>query len=348
MIHTSFSDSRLSTFVEQQVKDCFYYRQEWLDLITSLYGYSVIPLTTANSAGQITGFLPLCFMQSPLTGRRLVALPFSDHCPLLAADETSANDLIDQAIRLAQQKRVKYLELRTGSNVVLTKRSDLVEGNLYVRWLMPLMADPESMWSNLRKPVQKRIKKSRREGVQIRLAQGREDIAHFYQLHLQTRSKKHGMPAQPQRFFYELWDLFAPSGSMQMLFAAYREAIIASIILLVDGTTVRCVYSASDETYLHVAPNNLLWWEAIIWSIMHGYQMLDLGRTARDNEGLMEFKRRWGAFEEPLPYYYYPCSAGLAATPESSWKFRLLTKGWRSLPLWISVPVGSYLYKHLG
>src|SRR5260370_19332695 len=98
MIYTAFSDSRLSTFVEQQVKDCFYYRQEWLDLITSLYGYAVIPLTTTDSTGQITGFLPLCFMRSPLTGRRLVALPFSDHCPLLATDETTANDLIDQAI----------------------------------------------------------------------------------------------------------------------------------------------------------------------------------------------------------------------------------------------------------
>src|SRR5712692_3392111 len=116
MTHTSLTHGPWSTLVEQQAKDCLYYRQAWLDLITRLYGYSVIPLITTNSTGQITGFLPLCLMQSPLAGRRLVTLPFSDRCPLLAIDETNANDLIDQAIRLAQEKRVKYLELRTGRN----------------------------------------------------------------------------------------------------------------------------------------------------------------------------------------------------------------------------------------
>ncbi len=80
----------------------------------------------------------------------------------------------------------------------------------------------------------------------------------------------------------------------------------------------------------------------------HGYQTLDLGRTACDNEGLMEFKRRWGAIKEPLPYYYYPQTAGLASTSERSWKYRLLTSCWRKLPLHVAEPLGSFLYKHLG
>ena len=46
--------------------------------------------------------LPLCLMKSPLTGKRLVGLPFSDLCPLLAEDEASATDLINQAISLAE------------------------------------------------------------------------------------------------------------------------------------------------------------------------------------------------------------------------------------------------------
>src|SRR5437868_4058761 len=154
MTQTILAEARWSTFVEEQTKDIFYYSRAWLDLITELYGYSIIPLTTTNTAGEITGFLPLCSMHSPMTGRRLVALPFSDHCPLLAVDETSANALIDQAIRLAQQQKVKYLELRSGVNDVLAKRSDLVEGQLYVRWLLSLSADPDIAWSRLRKPVQ--------------------------------------------------------------------------------------------------------------------------------------------------------------------------------------------------
>ena len=173
-------------------------------------------------------------------------------------------------------------------------------------------------------------------------------MAHYYRLHLDTRSKKHGMPAQPRRFFFGLWDAFAASGAMQLLLAEYQESIIAGMILLASGTTVRYAYGASNESYLSLAPNNLLMWAAITWGCRQGYQTLDLGRTAQDHEGLMEFKRRWGAIKEPLPYYYYPHRAGLAATSESSWKFRLLTTCWKRLPTPIAGSLGGYLYKHLG
>ena len=348
MTHISLTHPSLSTFIEQHAKESFYYSQAWFDLITKLYGYTVLPLTTSNAAGQVIGFLPLCFMQSPLTGKRLVSLPFSDYCPLLAEDEQSANDLINQAIELTQQQKARYLELRLGPNEVIAKRSDMVKGDLYVRWLMPLATDPDAVWSSLRKPIQHQIKKARKLGVQIRLAQTREDVAHYYRLHLQTRTKKHGMPAQPQHFFYRLWDAFAASGQMQVLLAQYEGNIVASMILLTSGTTVRYAYGASDERYLHLAPNNLLMWTAITWGCTHGYQTLDMGRTAYDNEGLMEFKRRWGAVMEPLPYYYYPHRTGLASTSEQSWKFRLLTTCWKQLPLSVAEPLGGVLYKHLG
>ena len=348
MTNVTLANASLSTFIEQQAEKSLYYSQAWLDLITRLYGYSIIPITTINSAGKITGFLPLCSMQSPLTGRRLVNLPFSDLCPLLAVDEACANELIDQAVSLAQQQKVRYLELRTGVNEVLAKRADLIEENLYVQWLMPLSADPDHVWSKLRKPVQRQVKKSQKLGVQVHIAQQRDDMAHYYRLHLQTRCKKHGMPAQPQRYFFELWNTFASSGTLQLLLAEYQGAIIAGMVLFVSGPTIRYAYGASDERYLNLAPNDLLMWTAIKLGCTLGCQTLDMGRTACDNEGLMEFKRRWGAIKEPLPYYYFPHVAGLASTSESSWKYRLLTSCWKRLPLPLAGSLGGYLYKHLG
>lgn len=338
-----------TSFVEQQAKEAsFYYNQEWLKLITNLYGYKFIPLLSTDTAGQVNGFLPLCAISSKLTGKRLVALPFSDHCPLLATDTTAANNLIEQALDLARRQKVRYLELRTGPNAVLSERSDLVEENLYVRWLLPLAHDAQATWSQLRKPVQHQIKKSRKLGVQARIAEQREDVAHYYRLHLQTRSKKHGMPTQPAQFFYGLWDNFAAKDAMKLLLAEHEGNVIAGMVLLASGTTVRYAYGASDERYLHLAPNNLLMWTAIEWGSEHGYQFLDMGRTARENEGLMEFKRRWGANEEPLSYYYHPATDGLASTSEQSPKFRLLTNCWRRLPLGIAGPLGGHLYRHLG
>jgi FemAB-related protein (PEP-CTERM system-associated) len=348
MMHTSLADSSLSTFVRQYAKEPLYYSQNWLDLITNLYGYKSTLLTTKDASGRITGLLPLCSIQSLITGRRLVSLPFSDFCPLLAEDQESADALIDQAIHLAQEQKVKYMELRTGSDDMLAGRRDLVEGNMYVRWLIPLYTDPDNIWSKLRKPVQHQVKKSHKKGVRIRIAQDREDMLLYHRLHLQTRSKKHGMPAQPRSYFLALWDNFAKSDTLQLLLAEYEGAVIAGMILLASGSTMRYAYGASDEHFLSLAPNNLLLWTAIKLGCAQGYEIFDLGRTAIDNQGLMEFKRRWGAIQEPLPYYYYPQMAGLASTSESSWKFQMLTGTWKKLPVAVTGTLGGYLYKHLG
>jgi hypothetical protein len=334
--------------LEQQARDVVYYQPAWMNLIAQTYGYSINTLTTTNTNGAMTGFLPVCTLHSPITGKRMVALPFSDHCPLLAEDRASAQNLVDQALCLAGEQKARYLELRTGNHLVLAERGDLAESPLYVRWLLPLQADPDVLWDGLSKSVKQMIKKSQKMGVMVRLVEKREEMAHYYRLHLHTRSKKHGMPAQPQRFFFGLWDAFAASGTLQVLLAEHEGHVIAGMILLASGSTIRDAYSASDASALSMAPNNLLMWQAIVWGCTHGYKVLDMGRTARDNEGLMSFKRRWGAAKEPLAYYYYPRVGGLASTAEQSWKFRLLTNCWRQVPLQVAGPLGGCLYKHLG
>lgn len=348
MTFVPFSNPLSTTLFKLQIAEPFYYSQGWLNLITKLYGYSLIPLTVTNSAGRITGFLPLCYIQSCITGPHLVSLPFSDHCPFLAEDDDSVDELIDHAVRLAKQYRVRYLELRTGVNNVLKKRTDFVESNLYTSWTTPLDPGPAALWSRLPKSVRSKVKKSRRIGVQIRFAQRREDMWDYYRLHLRTRTKKHGMPAQSPRFFLELWDTFAAAGDLQLLLADHEGITIAGSILITSGTTARFLYGASDERYLHLAPNNLLTWEAITWCCRRGFHSLAHGRTARANKGLMQFNRNWAAIEKPLPYYYYPSMAGLPSTSEDSLKYHLLTSCWKHLPLQVAEPLGGYLYKHLG
>src|SRR5258708_31586345 len=144
-------------------------------------------------------------------------------------------------------------------------------------WRKLLSPDHDSMWSKLRNPIQRQVKKSQKLGVQVRIAQQRDEVAHYYRLHLQTRCKKHGMPAQPQRYFFELWDTFAERGAMQLLLAEYEGSVIAGMILLASGTTIRYAYGASNEQHLNLAPNNLLMWTAIKLGCTLGYLTLDMG-----------------------------------------------------------------------
>jgi CelD/BcsL family acetyltransferase involved in cellulose biosynthesis len=338
------------SFVEKQTRDAaFYYSPTWLNLITSLYGHRIIPLHSTNREGQITGILPLCSIQSPLTGRRLVALPYSDYYPFLAVDDEATHKLITEAIDLARDQKARYLELRAGSSEVLDRCTDLVKADLCVRPLLSLSEDRDVAWSRLHKSVRQEVRKAQKQGVQVRVAQRREDVAYYYRLHVQTYCQKHGVLSQPAQFFYDLWDCFAANNTLQLLLAEYEGQIIAGTILLASGNkTLKYAYGASDRRYLHLAANRLLLWNAVVWGCEQGYQILDMGSTARQNEGLMQFKLRWGAVPEPLPYYYYPAMAAPTGTSSGRSQTRhFLRECWKRLPIMITGPVSGSLYRHM-
>lgn len=326
----------------------FYSDERWLNLIQTVYGFTVTRLEVRGADGALRGLLPVCVLKSPLTGRRVVSLPFSDVCDIVAADTATAHQLLDQAIALGRTHRARYVELRAGVSSVLAERDDFVATDNYVSWRLALGTGEEHIWSGVQKPVQRQVRKSRKLGVTIRFAQQREDMDMYHRLHVGTRTGKHGMPAQPRTFFRGLWDRFSDDGTLQVLFAEHEGRTIAGMVLFAAGDTVRYAYGASEEQSLHLAPNNLLMWEAITWAAGKGFQVFDMGRTACDNEGLMEYKRKWGATAEPLPYFYSPRVAGLASTSEHSRKYQMLTACWKRLPLPVASTLGGILYKHLG
>ena len=55
MTQTFSTNTGWATSLEQQRADVFYYHAAWLELITKLYGYTVIPFTTTNNAGVVSG-----------------------------------------------------------------------------------------------------------------------------------------------------------------------------------------------------------------------------------------------------------------------------------------------------
>lgn len=336
------------TATERRMAYEFAFQGAWLELLSSLYGYRILHLAALDSRAQLTGYLPLAVISSVLTGKRIVSLPFADYVPILAADEDALGDLLDQSVHLAGLERARYLELRTGQHPVLERRPELSASRLYVRYLLPLTSDVDSVLARVKSRTRGQIRKAMRDGVQVRWGLERRDIRLFYQLHLQTRTRKHGMPTQPLAYFLALWDAFAASGQIRLLLGEYKGNCIAAAILQLAGGTVRPSYVASDQRYLDLNATRMMEWEAIAWACENGYEIWDFGRTARDNEGLKQYKRSWGTTEDDLTYYYFPQAAGLAATSESSRKYHVLTAAWRHLPLPLAGMLGERLYRHLG
>jgi len=65
-------------------------------------------------------------------------------------------------------------------------------------------------------------------------------------------------------------------------------------------------YGCSDEKFHHLAGMPFLFWKLIEESKALGAEQIDFGRTDMDNDGLVEFKDRFGTTRQRLTYYRYP------------------------------------------
>src|SRR5580704_12775701 len=81
-------DRRWTNLVEMHPDGCLFHSAEWLKALSRTYGYKPLAFTTSAAEPTLTDGLVFCQVESWLTGKRLVSLPFSDHCaPLVENDD---------------------------------------------------------------------------------------------------------------------------------------------------------------------------------------------------------------------------------------------------------------------
>lgn len=313
----------------------------WLDLLRAQYGYEVLACCVGNGGGLEAG-IPFARVESRLTGRRLVSLPFSDVCPPVIAADARPDALHALGEALAGQRQRSGLELTVHGPL-----PDAPGGHVqrrFFRHLLPLARDPSEVERRYSKSQVKRgIKRARRENLQSERRTDRDALDAFYALHMRTR-RRLGVPTQPKRFIRRFEPLFAAGLGFVQLVLDHGRPVAAAVFLTHCGT-VTYKYGASDASALGKRPNNLLFSEAIRGACEGGFHTLDFGRTDIDNEGLRSFKRSWGAREVELSYTYF---ADRPPTPgsESGLRDRVVSATIRRSPATVSRLVGEAFYRH--
>ena len=100
--------SEWNDYCESQGVAGFHFRSEWaLALQRSMK--HVPYFLMAEDADGVRGVLPLAFLKSRLFGRHLVSLPYFNSAGVLASDDQAASSLIDEAVVLADSRKVKNL-----------------------------------------------------------------------------------------------------------------------------------------------------------------------------------------------------------------------------------------------
>jgi CelD/BcsL family acetyltransferase involved in cellulose biosynthesis len=334
-------DDRWHRFVEGRRDATIFHHPAWLGLLQRQYGYDMSACCDVDDGGAIRAGLPLARI-SGVRGRRLIALPFSDFCPPLVAEDRggSRRQLVEA---LALERR------RTGAHIAIhapvPELPDAGLGEVFYRHTLALAADPADVEKRFtRSQVRRGIAKARREGVVARRATDEAALSAFFSLHAQTR-RRQGVPTQPKRFVLRLASLFAQGLGFVMVAEHHGRPIAAAVFLTCNGT-LTYKYGASDVRHLALRPNNLLFSEAIRQGCHSGAHTLDFGRTDLDNEGLRAFKLSWGSHEERLAYTSTSAdrkSRGAAARRLAARAGAAVIR--RSPPV-VSRMVGAALYKY--
>lgn len=318
----------------------FFHGAAWARVLRDTYGFSPIYFILGDPAHP-RALLPVMEVNSWMTGRRGLSLPFTDECEPLCPDAGSFRPLFREALEYAKVRAWKYLECRGGK----TWFGDAPASTSFHGHRLDLDGGEAVLWAGLDGAVRRAVRKAERSGLTVAFSQDLDAVRIFYGLLCRTR-KRHGMPAQPFRFFENIHRHVLAQNQGWVVLARHGRVPVAGAVFFLFGKMAMFKFGASDETYHPLRANNLVMWQAIKWHAQQGFGVLDFGRTSLENDGLRRFKLGWGPQERRIDYVRYDRQKAdfVTAKDESSgWHNRVF----RMLPLSISRLIGVAFYRHV-
>jgi hypothetical protein len=340
------NDERWPQFLAAQPHASVFHTRQWLEAIRRTYDYRPIGFTTSGGE-KLDNALLFCEIRSWLTGRRLVSLPFSDHCqPLAEGDDLEA--ILHYLQTHRSPLHCKYIELRPlQENEISKTTSGFGESGSFSFQRIDLQPELAAIYRGFHDScIRRKIKRAEKENLFYESGRSEDLLRKFRHLLLITR-RRHKLPPQPAAWFQNIADCLGNIVTIHMVSKDAKP--VASIVTLTYRKTLIYKYGCSDGQFNNMGGTPYLFWMAIQQAKESGIEHFDLGRSDYDDPGLIAFKEHLGATSSELRYYRNP---GFPARQESSAP-SVPIKAWAREAL-IRLPdpllsgVGQLVYRHIG
>ena len=312
----------------------FFHSSAWLNVLAATYGFTPLFLENKNAVW------PLMEVNSWLTGKRGVALPFTDNCEPLGANPVGFGEIFSAARALGKERGWKYLEGRGGKDLLAEAKASIS----FYGHRVELNADEAKMLEKMDGSMRRAIRKAEKEKVTVDISQSETAVRDFYRLQCLTR-QRHGLPPQSLGFFLNIQKYVLSQNLGFVALATHSGRKIAASVYFFAGGRAIYKYGASDFAHQDLRGSNLVMWAAMRRLAQAGVKDLHLGKTALAHEGLRRFKLNLGATEEIMDYFRYDFRRSEFVTDQDS------VAGWHNhvfsaLPLPAARVAGRLLYKH--
>lgn len=287
----------------------------------------------ATQNGRLTGILPLVLVASPLFGRRLVSLSYLNTGGVYAISEDVAGALIDRAGQLADELRVRTLELRHETPIAHRLLTRTVDSKVQMRLSLP--GTSEALWKRFKPEVRNLVRNGEKRSLEI-LWGGVDRLDDFYAIFARNMHDL-GTPVFSRRLF-EAMLRELPDRAEICVCRQEGQAIAAALLIHGDGVTE--VPSASSlREFRRTNCNMLMYWHLLQRAIERGQTVFDFGRSTIDSS-TYNFKKQWGAVPSPTAWQYYVRQGDVGDVRPDNPKYRVFIALWRRLPHWVTRMIG--------
>ena len=351
---TPNSSIRLATNNDKSVWDDYviskpdaspYHLFAWKNAVEEALGHKGYYLI-AEDKNTIQGVLPFFHIKFPLFINELVALPYCDVGHILFNNEGAFKALINEASLLQQKLHTTKTQIR-GELKIPEREIGKVFREPYnkVRMFLKLPESSELLFKSFKSKLRSQIRKAEKNGLTFQWNE-QEDITEWYSV-FSENMRDLGSPVHSKLFFEKIMKFYG--GNAKQGLVIYNKIPVGCCIILKISNKVSIPWASTLRKYNKLAPNMLLYWNALKYSADSGCNTFDFGRST-EGEGSYKFKKQWGAKPTPLYWYSFAENNERGSSVENfsySRKREFFTDIWRKFPLPLANAFGPKVRKYI-
>ncbi|TCJ37444.1 FemAB family XrtA/PEP-CTERM system-associated protein [Parafrankia sp. BMG5.11] len=330
--------ARIERFVVEREGTPFH-RPAWLRAVERGTGQRALGLI-AERGGNLTGWLPVTEVRSPLFPPTLVSSAFAVGGGAVADSEATVQQLTKAAIELAQRLSCSSVELRC---------ADIEEGwrqvtGKHANFAAPLAESDDAQLLAIPRKQRAEVRKGLQQPFAVTVGTSDEDRRKHYAVYCES-VRNLGTPVFPRALFDAVLDGFGSDADILTISLEHKP--VAAVLTVYHRGVAYPYWGGGTHAARASRANERLYFELMGHARRRGCGTFDFGRS-KVGSGAFAYKKNWGFTPEPLTYaiWQMPGEAARDIDPTSevySGKIAL----WKRLPLPVANRLGPIIARGL-
>ena len=334
---------RIEAFVRGHPQATVFHRPGWLLATADGTGNRAHALV-AERGGELTGYLPLTEIHSPLFGRMLASSGFAVGGGLLVDGPKQAPAMFAASEELALRLSCSAIELR-GGVLPLRRTGWTIQQDSHCGFVQPLAADDAAQLTQIPRKQRAEVRKGLSADLTVAVGTGPADRSAHYAVYAES-VRNLGTPVFPASLFDAVLDEFGDAADILTVWSGTHP--VASVLSLYHDGAVLPYWGGGTRAARRLRANDRMYYELMLHARRRGCSQFDFGRS-KTNSGAYDFKRNWGFEPEPLSYAQWTAAgAAVRDADPSSARHSARIAVWKRLPLRLTNLVGPMIARGLG